>query len=122
MTCLVQIQQPSVWPCEPVRELLDEPWASKLREGFVHGTLSKRGVTSRHPYEGGDQERELAAMYRQHAEALCTSHPRTASALTRLVDYYNHDALREDIDARLSRVVATYRSLAAERVYHFGIR
>ncbi len=95
------VGQDGIWPFEPTREVLDRPELEDIRQGFVTGTLNKRGVTSRAPDEGGAQERELAAQYRQHANALRTSHPNLATALDKIADFYEQKSKKEDIDAKL---------------------
>lgn len=89
------------WPCEVVRDLLDEPDAEEIRSGFFLGAINKRGVTSRAYDDGGDQERVLAAAYKRHAEALQGTHPYTADTLIKLARDYESDAMREDISAKL---------------------
>jgi len=90
-----------VWPFEPARDILDRPELEDMRHGFQIGARNKRGVTSRAYDEGGAQERKLAAMYRGHARALHNSHVNVAAALEQLAGWYENDALREDISARL---------------------
>ena len=95
------VGQDGIWPFEPAREILDCPDLEEMRRGFVIGTRNKRGITSRAPDEGGAQERELAAKYRFHANALRTSHPNLAATLDRIADSYERDGKREDFEARL---------------------
>ena len=89
------------WPFEPARDILDRPELEDMRHGFQIGARNKRGMTSRAYDEGGTQERKLAAMYRSHARALHNSHVNVAAALEQLASWYENDALREDISARL---------------------
>lgn len=91
-----------VWPCEPVREVLDEIHSDAMMRGVHTGQFNARGAHSRG--EGGAQERELADKYRGWAEALQYSHPYVASKLLMgLVRTYEHDARREDMDAIVQR-------------------
>ncbi len=90
-----------VWPCGPVRDLLDAPEAEGLRAGFEIGVFNKRGVTSRAYNEGGSQERDLARTYRDQASALHNSHPYLAASLERIARSYDRDGGREDMAARL---------------------
>lgn len=57
--------------------------------------MNSRGVTSRGVYDGGDQERPLAAQYRVWATAV-EAWPRTSRLLRELADDYERDARRED--------------------------
>ncbi|WP_255319404.1 helix-turn-helix domain-containing protein [Acetobacter indonesiensis] len=87
------------WPAEPVREVLDLFHSKPMLEGFYIGKSNRRGVTSRLPQDGGEQERVLAAQYRTWAEAISFEHPHTAKALNGLAERYDWDAQRHDEDA-----------------------
>jgi hypothetical protein len=91
------------WPFGPAREVLDRPELENLRRGFQIGIMNKRGVTSRACDEGGDQERKLADIYRNHARAMHNSHPNLAAALEEVARWYEHDALREELRDRVRR-------------------
>jgi hypothetical protein len=82
---------------------LDRQDFEGIRDGFLVGTMNKRGATSRAYDEGGGQERQLAAKYRTHARALHNSHPNVAGALEKLAVWYERDGLQEDLQARLRR-------------------
>lgn len=91
-----------VWPCEPVRDVLEEVHSDAMMRGIRTGQFNARGAHFRG--EGGAQERELADKYRVWADALRYSHPYVSSrALMGLVKTYEHDARREDIDAVVRR-------------------
>ncbi len=91
-----------VWPCEPVRDVLEEIHSDAMMRGVRTGQFNARGVHWRG--EGGAQERELADKYRAWADALRYSHPYVSSrALMSLVKTYEHDARREDTDAIVRR-------------------
>jgi len=92
-----------VWPCEPIREVLDRPELEKMRHGFQIGIWNKRGVTSRSPEDGGGQERALAEEYRRHARALHHSYVNLAAALEETARSYENYGLREDLQAQLRR-------------------
>ena len=76
-----------IWPCEPVRDLLDKLRSTELGRGFVTGRLNQRGVTSRRAGEGGDQERELVASYRSDASQVLITWPFTAKLLNDVADF-----------------------------------
>ena len=87
-----------IWPCEPVRDLLDELRSTELGRGFVTGRVNQRGVTSRRAGEGGDQERELVDSYRSDAMRVLVMWPFTAKLLNDVADFYDRDArLHDDI-------------------------
>ena len=89
-----------VWPCEPVRDLLDNlPSPEHIGRGFVVGKRNLRGVTSRGPYDGGAQERELAERYHNDAANIASRWPFTAKLLQQLARSYESDAHREDEEA-----------------------
>lgn len=84
------------WPPDAVCLGLETVGTDNILEGFTNGLISGRGVTSRSPFAGGDQERTLAAKYRQVAERCQASYPRLASALRGLAEHYDQYAEHED--------------------------
>ena len=91
------------WPCLPARDVLDRPDQEEMRRGFVIGTHNKRGVTSRSPCDGGDQERDLSAHYRGQAERVQYSHPNMAATLEEIAKSYEREGRREDVVADLRK-------------------
>ncbi len=89
-----------VWPAEVVRELIEDIGSQQLELGFVIGIEGGRGVTVRGPYDGGDQERKLAAQYRDWSTAIINVWPRTGMALRIVAEHYEREARREDAAAR----------------------
>lgn len=91
-----------VWPCEPVRDVMEELQSESLFNGAHSGLYNSRGVIWRG--EGGDQERELAQKYRRWGEALRFTHPQlSASLLLDMAKTYEHQAEREDEEAGIRR-------------------
>lgn len=90
-----------VWPHEAVREVIEKTGSPKLDQSLCLEKRNNRGVTSRHPYSGGDQERELAKSYRQDAASVQLLYPRTSEILDAIATAYEHDAEREDREAEL---------------------
>jgi hypothetical protein len=89
-----------VWPCEPVRQVMEEVHSEQLMRGVHTGVYNSRGAVWRG--SGGDQERELAAKYRAWGHALQSSHPYVSSSLLmQLVRTYEAEASREDTEASL---------------------
>ncbi|HML06616.1 MAG TPA: HigA family addiction module antitoxin [Xanthobacteraceae bacterium] len=91
-----------VWPCEPVRDVMEEIQSEPLMQGAQTGVYNSRGVHL--GGEGGDKERELAEKYRKWGQALQVSHPFVASKLLMgLVETYENEASREDMAAGIRR-------------------
>jgi len=89
-----------VWPHESVREVLERYSTEALADGFVVGKRNQRGITSRAPCDGGEQERQLVAEYETWQRALAVSNPRTSAMLGRLAEGYRSEANREDVEVR----------------------
>ncbi|HRI91909.1 HigA family addiction module antitoxin [Accumulibacter sp.] len=96
------VGQDGVWPCEPVRDVMEDIQSESLMSGAHRGVYNSRGV---HPRgEGGNQERQLAEKYRNWGQALQVSHPFVASRLLMdLARTYDHEASCEDADAGIRR-------------------
>jgi addiction module HigA family antidote len=91
-----------VWPCDAVRDVLEDIQSESLVHGMHIGVYNSRGAHWRG--EGGDQERELAAKYRKWGQALQSSHPYVGSVLLMgLARSYEADANREDTEAGIRR-------------------
>jgi len=88
-----------IWPCEPVRKILDEINSQAMGRGFRIGKSNLRGVTSRGVFDGGAQERELAAEFRRSADAVTARFPFTGKLLRSLAGSYEEEARSEDKDA-----------------------
>lgn len=85
----------SVWPGQLARDALEFIATDEVARGAVTARKNSRGVTWR--ARGGTQERELAAQFREWANALQYSHPFVASRiLDALARSYEHDAKCED--------------------------
>jgi hypothetical protein len=96
------VGQDGVWPCEPVREVMEEIQSEPMMQGAHSGLYNSRGVHWRG--EGGDQERELAEKYRKWGQALQFSHPYVSSKLLmQLAKTYEQEASREDTEAGIRR-------------------
>ena len=95
------VGEDGIWPAAPMREILDRPALREMRIGFARGTLNKRGVVSKAPDEGGEQERKLTAQFRRYAEGLITTHPYLAESLESIAKSYETEARREDDEAAM---------------------
>ena len=85
-----------VWPCEPVRDLLDRIGSPHIGQGFTTGGFNLRGVTSRGMFDGGKQERSLADGYRADAARIASSWPFTARLLRELANSYESSGRQFD--------------------------
>ena len=88
-----------IWPCEPVRELLEQVATPDMGNGFTVGTHNRRGVTSRGAFDGGGQERTLVEGYRRQANEIAARWPTTAGLLRRIAESYEREAQGHDRDA-----------------------
>ena len=89
-----------IWPCEPVRDVLETSTQRRhLGIGFRMGKANLRGVTTRGIFEGGPQERALAAKFRSDADAVSVRSPFTARLLRSLAERYERAGRDEDIEA-----------------------
>lgn len=91
------------WPCEQVRDLLEELQLDKVEEGVETQIFNNRGSTSRDPESGGDQERDLVKKYVGWAERFSDRWPRAAAILRSLASTYEQDARRHDDEAERRR-------------------
>ena len=97
------VDDDGTWPFLPARDVLDRQEFEEMRRGFIVGTHNSRGVTSRSPCEGGDQERDLSAHHRSHAERIQYAHPNMSATLERIAKSYESQGNREDLEASLRK-------------------
>jgi len=91
-----------VWPCEPVRDVMEEVQSEALMRGVHTGVYNSRGAHWRG--EGGNQERELADKYKSWGRELETSHPFVSSKLLMVLAHtYEYEAGHEDTEAAIRR-------------------
>ncbi len=91
----------NLWPCRPVCEVMEIVQSESLAHGFQLGVYNSRGMHMRG--EGGDQERELAAKYRNRAQRLDFEYPYVSSVLEGIARGYDADARQEDSAADVRR-------------------
>ena len=89
-----------VWPCEAVRDVLEEIGSPDIATGIEIGVYNSRGVHFRG--EGGGQERELAAKYRNWARKL-SAYPYLSRTVEQIARRYDRDGDREDAVAAVHR-------------------
>lgn len=86
------------WPPSAVCQVIDAFASEDIERGFANECFFKRGSYTKAINEGGQQERELAARYREWANATF-NYPRTSAILMSISDEWTRQAEREDIDA-----------------------
>lgn len=93
-------KEPESWPRPEIAEFLDRDDCEDVRRGFYTGVRNSRGINSRHPYAGGDQEREIAAQFRAYAARWLASKPNLAALLEAIAESFENEARRHDDDGR----------------------
>ncbi len=88
------------WPAEPIRDLIERLGSREIENGLHIGKANQHGMTSRGVYDGGDQERVLAARFRSWSAIVAGQWPRTSRVLRELAESYEREARRHDARAR----------------------
>jgi hypothetical protein len=88
-----------IWPAESVREIIESTGSQNIESGIHTGVINDRGVTTRGVFDGGQQEWELAAHYRELSTQTATNWKRTSRVLRRLAEDYERQARRNDAEA-----------------------
>jgi hypothetical protein len=86
-----------IWPPAAIAEILDDDQHDDLRRGFHTGVINNRGVTSRAIEDGGDQERCLAAQFRERAAAIASRYPVLANEVLSIARHYERHAARSKL-------------------------
>lgn len=85
-----------VFPHEAVREVFQYLESIEFERGFAIGVHNGRGVVTKDPEDGGEQERVLADKYEGYAAHVNDKWHRAALALRMISKSYVHEAKRED--------------------------
>lgn len=93
----------SAWPHIELRNLLEDLRCKEIERGIEIAQFSARGVYTKAPFEGGMQERELAKKWRNWAEIIGLSWPRTRAMLESIAASWEAQAKREDESAEKDR-------------------
>jgi hypothetical protein len=88
------------WPHRAVADLIEHLSSDVIERGVLIERLNMRGMTTRAPFEGGDQERVLAGQAREWANAR-RAWPRVYAMLYKLAIRWDKEAEGEDSRARL---------------------
>jgi hypothetical protein len=92
-----------LWPHEAVCAVIEEVGSEQLERGFQVGAFNNRGVITRSLTEGGVQEREIAARYRNYADKFRDQWPRSSQLLDRMANEYDRYARGQDTNADLTQ-------------------
>ncbi len=90
-----------VWPCEAVREALEQIGSEDIAVGMGIGVYNSRGV--HWCGEGGNQERKLAELYRTWSRQLAFEYPYVSDLVGRIATTYDREAAWEDSEATVRR-------------------
>jgi len=88
-----------IWPAMPVRKIIESLRSHDLEVGIYMGVFNNRGFTSRSFGEGGNQERNLEARYREWAERTAISWPMTSRMLNMIANSYASHAKDYDLSS-----------------------
>jgi len=89
------------WPCLAARHLIEQECTiGTFTNKLSVAKQNLRGVFSKDPIEGGQQERSFAAEYRASAKGLRVEWSRTSALLDEMADHCEEDAANEDHNAR----------------------
>ena len=90
-----------LWPCRAVCEAMESVASKRIGVGFHIGVVNGRAVHWRGIYEGGGQDRELAAKYRACADEVALEFPYVSRVIGRVAEDYDQVAREEDAEARV---------------------
>jgi hypothetical protein len=91
------------WPGLAVRDLLESIDSEQIERGMATEIFNSLGVTSRGVLDGGDQERDKSAIYREQAERFVDQWPKTAALLRGAAEAFERLARDRDDDAERRR-------------------
>ncbi len=84
------------WPSSVICQILEEFDNEEVERGIFFEKRNTRGIVSKHPSEGGEQERNLAKQFRDWADVLQSEWLAAPRLLRRLAESYDFEAKRED--------------------------
>jgi hypothetical protein len=92
-----------IWPPTAVRDLIEELSNPLIEEGLSTQKFNNRGVTTRLPTDGGEQEQVLVERYENWAAQIGDQWPQTAAMLREMANQYRRQAAQEDQRAELTQ-------------------
>ena len=91
-----------IWPCEGVRDLVEDIHSKDMIKGMYIEKCNSRGVTSRSFGDGGAQEWRIVEQYQDWSRQLAITHPFVADELLgQLAKSYQNEAEMWDNEHRL---------------------
>jgi addiction module HigA family antidote len=93
--------QDGIWPCEEVRDVLEDIASEEIAIGTEIGLYNSRGAGFRPP--DGAPERALSEKYRDFGRRVMNKTPFVGRMLFRIADSYERDAKWHDADHRVRR-------------------
>lgn len=96
------LNRDELWPSSEIAKLIEQIASDSFISGFTTQVVNSRGMTSRSPTAGGEQERVLVSRFQNLADNIRADSGKLASAFIRLKEGYEREANRED--ARADRV------------------
>ncbi len=97
------VKENGEWPCLPICEVMERIASQQIGRGFNIGVYNGRGVHSRRIGEGGAQERELAAQYRNWARLRAFDYPYVSNVLESIAVDYEREARQYDNETKLQK-------------------
>lgn len=92
------------WPHKAVRNVLEDVQSKHIRIGIEVEQHAKRGVWTKAPYEGGQQETALSLQWREWEKVVSPRWPFTGSILRSIAEEWDRCAAREDLRAEQDRI------------------
>jgi hypothetical protein len=87
------------WPHEKISAVIEQVSSNVVERGVAIERSNMRGVTTRGPFEGGEQERLLAVQTRDWAKAR-VAWPRTYAMLQHIANGWDKEGDLEDVSAK----------------------
>lgn len=97
------VKENGEWPCLPICQVLQRISSQEIGRGFQIGVYNGRGVHSRRIGEGGAQERELAAKYRDWAKLRAFDYPFVSNVLESIAADYEREARQYDNETKIQK-------------------
>jgi hypothetical protein len=94
----------SLWPHIELRKSLEDVKSKNIETGIELEQYNSRGVVQKEMFEGGTQERVLAQKWRENAENIGLSWPRTKAMLERIASSWEANAKWEDEQAEKGKL------------------
>jgi len=73
------------YPHESIREIIEKNYGKNMQSGYVSSEINKRGV---HTSDAGESEKQLALRYKENADSIRISSPKTAEIFDVLSNHY----------------------------------